>query len=237
MRVLLTRPAPEGVRTKARLEALGHHVWVSPVTRIVACEADWPEDTIDVVAATSAHAFVSAGPFLPPEARRLMPLLLVGERTREVARNSGWTGPAIVASTAVDLVAEMAQTRRNHRIVYLAGRDRKPTLEDGLRDQGHSLTTIETYAALAAEELEPSCAKALRAGALDAVLHFSRRSAAIFLDLAEAAQATVAPVRHICLSPDVATPLRDADCNNVVIAASPDEASLIACLQSAELQA
>jgi len=74
--------------------------------------------------------------------------------------------------------------------------------------------------------------EALKAGEVDAVLHFSRRSAENYA--AGARQAGIAEpalaVRHLCLSAQVAEPLAGA--GQVTIAARPDEAALIALLQA-----
>ena len=90
MLVLLTRALDESKRTAARLAREGHAAVLSPVLDMVPTGAMWPAGIIDGVVATSARAFelLSATPDWPlPEARRLLPLFLVGERTREAARD------------------------------------------------------------------------------------------------------------------------------------------------------
>jgi uroporphyrinogen-III synthase len=78
--------------------------------------------------------------------------------------------------------------------------------------------------------------EALEAGEVDAVLHFSRRSAENYL--AGAKQAGVfAPallVRHLCLSTQVAKPLADAGATNVAIATRPNEAALMELLRASK---
>jgi hypothetical protein len=79
---------------------------LSPVLDMVPTEATWPAGIIDGVIATSARAFelLSATPDWPlPEARRLLPLFLVGERTL-AARDRGFEGPAVIAPDANSLV-------------------------------------------------------------------------------------------------------------------------------------
>ena len=70
---------------------------------------------------------------------------------------------------------------------------------------------------------------ALKAGAIDAVLHFSKRSADNYLTGASEAGVTaqaLAP-RQLCLSAQIATPLHSAGATHVAVAARPDEAALI----------
>jgi uroporphyrinogen-III synthase len=87
----------------------------------------------------------------------------------------------------------------------------------------------------AAAPFAPELIAALKAGEIDAVLHFSRRSADNYL--AGAAKAGIAKealaVRHLCLSAQIAQPLMAAGANRVAVAKRPDEASLLALLEQA----
>ena len=94
------------------------------------------------------------------------------------------------------------------RLVYLAGRDRKSDLEMALTVTGQVLDVVEIYAAVASTALDARVAEALETQALDGILHFSRRSAALFLRLTEGRTGNVARFAHFCLSDDVAAPLR-----------------------------
>ncbi|MGD9658740.1 MAG: uroporphyrinogen-III synthase, partial [Methylocystis sp.] len=112
------------------------------------------------------------------------------------------------------------------------GRDRQQTLEAGLKAAGHRVAAVEVYEARAANALSQEAVDAFAAGEIDAVLHYSRRSAEIFLALAaasgilEKARATL----HFALSQDVAQPLVDEDILNVGVAERPDEEHLLGLL-------
>ena len=230
MRFLLTRAADDSARLQARLEALGHTALVSPVIDIIATPATWPTGVVDALLATSGHAFLdaSAAARPAPEARRLLPLLLVGARTEEAARQRGYAGRAVVEASGALLAERIGGIGRTfQRIVYLAGRDRKPDLERALRMHGTTVEAIETYEARPAETLTDSALAELKAGSIDGVLHFSRRSAALFLALAARAGVEPTTVRHLCLSEDVSVPLRQASCE-VDVAEAPNEAALLA---------
>jgi uroporphyrinogen-III synthase len=75
---------------------------------------------------------------------------------------------------------------------------------------------------------------ALHAGTLDAALHYSRRSAEAFVAGAYAARldSPALALRQLCLSDQVAMPLRSAGAPTVAVAAHPDEASLFGLLDS-----
>ena len=231
MRVLLTRAVEDAARTRAILEGLGHRVLVSPVIVTAATGAAWPSGVVDAVLATSGKAFIATtegGPM--PEARRLVPLWLVGQRTEKAARAAGFLGPAYVAPNAVSLAFELSKRRSRNRVVYLAGRNRKPDIETALSVMDQAIDVIEVYEAIAAHRLEDHVAKAIAEDTVDAVLHFSRRSATLFADLVLTANLKVRTL-HFCLSADVAEALASKGLTTSV-AAEPNEASLIATLSA-----
>ena len=232
MLVLLTRALDKSNRTAARLACEGHGAVLSPVLDMVPTGAIWPAGVIDGVIATSAHAFelLSAAPDWPlPEARRLLPLLLVGERTREAARERGFDGPPLIGKDAKTLAREIAaRFAAPCRFVYLAGRDRKPDLEHSLAKIDHAIEPIEVYAAQPAESLTEAALALARKGEIGVVLHYSRRSTDIFLRLARSASLDVPRINHVCISHDAAAPLLAAGIHEVLIAKTPDEQAMFA---------
>ena len=65
--------------------------------------------------------------------------------------------------------------------------------------------------------------------AVDAVLHFSKRSAESYLAGAKVAgvAAPALAVRHFCLSEQISDPLRAAGAARIAVARNPDEAALL----------
>ena len=112
-------------------------------------------------------------------------------------------------------------------LLYLAGEDRAADLVAELAVHGIAAEMAVVYRAVTAP-FPPALSGALAAGEIDAVLHFSKRSAENYL--AGAAQAGVAGpaigVRHICLSAQIAEPLMGAGASRIAIAPRPDEAAL-----------
>ena len=121
---------------------------------------------------------------------------------------------------------------RPARLLYLAGRDRKPNLEPSLSAAGIDLEVVETYAAAPLDHWPEAVGRALRDGAIDAALHYSRRSAELALTMSERSGIGDAflLLHHACLSADVAEPLMAAKAFAVAVAARPDEDSLLALL-------
>lgn len=230
MRLLLTRAQEDAAQTRAKLEAIGHQVLVSPVITFEATGESWPRRPPHGLIATSARAFTGMETEeLDLAAWRLVPLFLVGAQTEAAARAHGFAGPAKVAPDSAAL-AEALVALPSSRLLYLAGTDRKPLIEEALGVTGHRLIVIETYCAAAAKTLALEAVAALREGLVDCVLHYSRRSAAIFVNLAAAARTDAARCAHLCLSQDVAAPLLAAGYGEVWVASEPNEDAMLALL-------
>jgi uroporphyrinogen-III synthase len=115
-------------------------------------------------------------------------------------------------------------------LLYLAGEERSVDLAEQLAPHGLTVRTTVVYRAAAAQRLPPKTERAISAGELEGVLHYSRRSAATLLALARQSGGAAAwtEIAHYCLSAEVAAPLREAGAARIAVAARPDEASLLA---------
>jgi uroporphyrinogen-III synthase len=76
---------------------------------------------------------------------------------------------------------------------------------------------------------------AFAANQVEAVLHYSQRSARAFLDAARAAGVEISAlaIPQCCISAEVASVVRDAGATQVMVAASPDENALFEALDRA----
>jgi uroporphyrinogen-III synthase len=230
MHVLITRPLRDAQMTAQALRARGHEVLISPVLEIIGTGASIATTSggpWDGVIATSAQAF----DYLDTEGRATiqhLPMFVVGTRTAQAAHNTGFKDIRIIAPHASELVTALAKQAPQH-FLYLAGQDRKSDLEGGLAASGHTLTALVVYEARAATGLSPQALGAMREGRLDAVLHYSRRSAALFAQLVQQAGLgeELYRLRHVCISRDAA----DGMSQHCVIAKSPDQEGLFAALE------
>jgi uroporphyrinogen-III synthase len=226
-RVLVTRAREDAERTAEELRRRGFAPLIAPVLEIVATGAATPAETVDAVLATSARAIRYAGEGLT--ALRA-PFFVVGAQTAQALAARGVQAQASAPDVAALTALLQSRFAAPSRFLYLAGHDRKDDLESFLRARGHAATIVETYEARAAQALGGAAAAALAADEIDAVLHFSARSASIFLALAEGS--TGARVVHCALSEEVAGVLRAAGCVDIRVAAAPDQASLLAALEA-----
>jgi uroporphyrinogen-III synthase len=232
VRFLLTRPEADAERTAAALRGLGHTVFSAPLLRIEAVAdaaiGKGPWSGIVVSSANAARA-VAHHRALPDLLR--LPVVATGERSSEAMRSVGFHAVVSAAGAEKELVRTAAQLfGAGARLLYLAGADRSGDVAGDLEAERITVSTVVVYRAVPVGSLAPPAADALKAG-IDGVLHFSRRSAAAYLDVTLAAglreQAVDKPV-HFCLSRQVAEPLAEAGARNIRIAPERTEAALTA---------
>lgn len=230
MRVVVTRPQADSERTAAALEALGHEVLVAPLMRIEPVAVDLA-GTWSAIVITSANALqaVSAA----ADGVKTLPVFAVGDRSAEAARRAGFAEVSSANGDIKDLVRLVAARTVGAEapLLYLAGEDRSGDLVTQLAAHGIDAEMKVVYR-IVAEVFPPVLAAALESGDVDAVLHFSRRSAELFVEGARSSGVAgpAEDVRHLCLSSQVAEPLAGA--SRTAVAARPEEAALIALLRA-----
>jgi len=232
-RIALFRAQDDAAHSEALLRARGFDVASAPATRIRPTGALPPREAFAAVVATSAKA-ISLLTDAAREAIAGLPLYVVGERASHAASEAGLR-VALEAALDVAALSEALAARLapHSRVLYLAGRDRKPALERGLKAAGSLATVLEIYVA----EARPAWS-AEEIGALTAckaALHYSRRSASLTIALADRAGVAgrLGAIPQVCLSADVAEPLRAAGWRDIACADAPRESSLLAALEGA----
>lgn len=233
MRVLLCRAPGESRDTARALARLGFDAVIAPVLAVETLPFALPDARPGAVIATSARAVEA---LTGEQAGRLRPCpaYAVGARTARAWRGAGFADVRVARGDAPDLAALLALTLPvPARLLYLAGRVRAPELEDTLTRAGRAVEVVETYVARPAEPWAAAVAAELRAGRIDACLHYSARSASLAVTFAKAAgcEAAFADLRHVCLSDAVALALRADGIAAPLIAAEPTEASLVQALR------
>ena len=236
MRLLVTRPEPDGERTAQALRARGHAVVLAPLLRTENVDFVLPDQAFSAVVLTSANAARAIADHPGRAQLTALTAFTVGRRTAEAARAVGFRDVRSAEGDQRDLVdllrADLSRTdllrigsSDRAPLLYLAGEDRAGDLAAA----GLPMRTAVVYRALKADHFPPPVAAALGQRELDGVLHFSARSAEAYLDCAvhdAIRESALAPV-HYCLSRQVAAPLSAAGAAAVRIAARPDEAALL----------
>jgi uroporphyrinogen-III synthase len=233
VRLLVTRPEPEGGRTAAVLRARGHEVRLVPLLRIepvadaVFGAGPWAGmvfTSVNAVRAIAAHRRLSELAALPAYA--------VGARTREAAVAAGFAG-TVSAEGDVDDLARLIAAKAGEAglpLLYFAGHDRAGDLAAALRKAGRPVETVIAYRAAMVGDFDADVRSAIAGGGIDGVLHYSARTAGAFIAAAAAAgiMDSAMEIRHFCLSSQVAAPLAAAGAATVTIAGAPNEAALLA---------
>ena len=221
------------MRTGEALAARGHVPLVAPVLVVRPTGDALPEGPFDGLVLTSANAVPA---LQDAAALRGLPVFAVGARTAALAVRAG-LGPVHAGpGDGIGLAALIRGTMpRGARLLHAAGAERKREPAAALAAAGYRLATHVAYAAHALPALPEAVAAALGRGALDAALHYSRRSAAAALSLAETAGygGAFRALRHYCLSADVAAALEAAEVPVHFVAARPWEADLLDALARA----
>ena len=236
MRLVVTRPQTDSERTAAVLRARGHDVLVAPLLRVEPAAADFSGGWGGVVITSANAPGAIAG---NPACRTLfkLPLFAVGQRSSDAARQAGFANVTSAGGDVRDLVQLIAERHADAAapLLYLAGEDRAADLVAELAVHGIAAEMVVVYRAVTAP-FPPELTAALKAGAVDAVLHFSKRSAENYI--AGARQAGIIEqalaVRHICLARPIAEPLSGAGAGSIAVARRPDEAALIGLLEPAQ---
>jgi uroporphyrinogen-III synthase len=242
MAILVTRPHPDNETTAAGLRTRGFEVLLAPMLRFEAAAFDENADAhYGAVIVTSANALRGIEPQLRGSQLLKLPLFAVGEQTATTARNIGFEQVISAKGDAAslrDLVLSSARAKalkKSSPLLYLAGADLARDLAGELGECGFTVVTQTTYRMIPLSSLPFEVCDAFAANRVEAVLHYSRRSARAFLESARAAGVEISAlsIPQFCISAGVASVVRDAGATQVTVAASPDENAMCAALDRA----
>lgn len=239
MAVLVTRPTPDNEATAAALRERGFAALLAPMLRFEALPfQDEGDATYGAVIVTSANA-LRANPI--DRALRALPLFAVGKHTASAAGDAGFARVISADGDASDLrdtivaAAKAKQIKKTLPLLYLAGADLARNLAGDLGAKGFTVITRTTYRMAAVTDLPRVACDAFAANGIEAVLHYSRRSARAFLDAARAGGVEISALAVLqgCISDNVAAVFREAGAPQVLTARSPDETALLEALERA----
>jgi uroporphyrinogen-III synthase len=254
VRLLVTRPEPEGGRTAALLRQRGHQVEWLPLLRIEPiANAELGVGPWAAVLFTSANAVRAIATHRRFDELAHLPVCTVGRRTKAAAAAAGFVSVVsadgdvnalvrlVAARLAIPAGKLIPHSQRRGSLtpqagqsdlLYCAGEDRAGDLAAALQSHGLRVEVVIVYRATGVTELTPDVRAALASGAIDAVLHYSARTAGAFVAAATRAgiEDLSIQARHLCLSAQVAAPLAAAGATAVEVASEPNEQALLALL-------
>jgi uroporphyrinogen-III synthase len=242
MAILVTRPQPDNATTVAALRAKGFEVLPAPMLRFepVAFQDD-SDASYGAVIVTSANALRAVAGQAALSRFKQLPLFAVGEHTAQAARETGFRSVISAdgdAGALRDLMVASVRAKilkKGTTLLYLAGADLARDLAGELGERGFNVVTQTTYRMAPIVSLPRDVCAAFAASRVEAVLHYSRRSARAFLDAARAGGVEISAlaIPQCCLSDSIASIVRDAGATQVMVARAPDEKALFESLDRA----
>ena len=233
MHVLVTRSPTDAAALVDELTARGHDGLVEPMFEIATLRQH-PAALSLALDGTQALLFTSANgvrAFAGQAANRTLPVFAVGDATAEAARAAGFAQVESAGGNVEDLAALVVERLDPARgaLFHSAAGQVAGDLQGALSAAGFEVRRLVLYEAKPAAAFSPETVAALQAGAFDAVLFFSPRSASTFVRLlTEAGMQDACPRSHaVCLSPAVATEVKYLAWRGVHVAERPNTAALL----------
>ncbi len=236
MRLVITRPEPDASRTAHAVRALGHQALVAPLLAMRAIrDVRLPKRRFQGLILTSANALRALQTHPEKDLVSALPVYAVGDATALAARRAGFARAVSAGSDVAGLVAHVraAVPAQAGPLLHLCGDVVAGDPGALLAADGFRVQSVAIYAMDPAEVLPEAVQSALREGAVDGILLYSRRTAAVFaVALRRAGLAPLEPsVSCYCLSQAIADTVAPVVAGTVHVAAAPTQIDLFACLK------
>ncbi|MCM2440250.1 uroporphyrinogen-III synthase [Agrobacterium vitis] len=238
MRVLLTRTQTASRKTADRLRALGHEAVLLPLAEAIHHDDDAlealskPHAALAVTSREALRSLTSQSEALRPHLET--PLFAVGAATADAARGLGFRNVTSAEGDGAALARAIANARVDWTdpLLYLAGRPRKQSLEQGLGRSSIPFDVVEAYRMQEMVYKPEEIIIRLDGKAVDAVLLYSAETARRFfaLPLSEEIANLFASAHIFCLSADIAENVAKPFRNKVSVAPHPHEEALLSLL-------
>jgi uroporphyrinogen-III synthase len=221
VRILVTRPLPDGEAIARRLAAMGHQALLAPLLTVKFLEGP-PLNlaSVQAVLVTSANGVRALA---RRTSERGIAMYAVGPQTAEAAHQEGFLhvrnadGDALALAEAVSNSANPGAGT----LLHAAGEDSGHALCEALAASGFTTSREILYRIEKASQLPAEAARALRKGEVDA---------ALFAECAARDDLSTERLAAICISANTADSLKGMAFSEVRIAAAPNQDALLACL-------
>lgn len=230
MRILVTRPLPEGEAIARRLAAMGHQALLAPLLSVKFLDgAALDLAGIQAVLVTSANGVRALMRRTP---NRRPAIFAVGPQSAKAAREAGFLrvrSASGEAATLAQAVARWADPAAGV-LLHASGEEAGDALCERLTARGFQARREILYRMEKAARLSPQAADAIRQGEVGAALFFSPKSAALFAECAARDGLATDRLIAICISANTAAALEKLTFAEIRIAAAPSQDALLACL-------
>jgi uroporphyrinogen-III synthase len=236
MKVLVTRAEGDAEKLAARLAERGHESVIENLMTIrfhlEAARSIGPFlDGVQAVLFTSTNGVRA---FAEATQRRDFRTFAVGDATASAARAAGFAN-VTSAGGAVDDLARLVighLKAKDGALFHAAASVAAGDLQGLLEAAGFSVRRAALYEAVASERLSDATRQAIARREIDAALFFSPRNAATFVRLTAGLEEGCTHMVAVALSSAVAEKLASLPWRRVAVAATPNEAALLAALDS-----
>ncbi|MDB5474476.1 MAG: uroporphyrinogen-III synthase [Devosia sp.] len=230
IRMLVTRPEPDGQSTLARLAALDITAVSVPLMVRQTLQASLPPaNGFTAMVLTSANAVRALAERGALEHYLHLPVFAVGDRTAREAEEAGFGRVSSAAGALQDLVNAMAISRMQGPVFYPTGKHQSGDLAQALASLGIMAVTARIYDMVPVAALPDDVLAELGDGRIAAALFYSRRTAEIFTALvAHFDKGQRRRLAMLCLSETIAEPLLENHFNRISLADRPDEDAMLA---------
>lgn len=231
MKLIVTRPSPDGEAFAEAARAVGAEPVLSPVMVIR------PRTAPIAIGDASAFAFTSANgvrAYAALSGKRNALVFAVGEATAEAARATGFTNVVAASGDVQSLAALIAATKSSPPVVHFAGSERAGDLVRELADLGVVARREVIYAAEPAPDLSPAATAILADDSIKfAVVFFSPRSARLFLQQVRRKDFEPTLVRGaaLCLSAEIASALGETAWRKTEVSAARSADDMLALIR------
>ncbi|HVV64521.1 MAG TPA: uroporphyrinogen-III synthase [Rhizomicrobium sp.] len=232
MRVLVTRPIEDALRTAERLKARGHEAVVAPLLSVsFRSGPEIPLDDVQAVLVTSANGVRALAQRTP---RRDIPVFAVGDQTAAAAREAGFSLVNNAEGDARALASAAARWAKSGRgtLLHASGADGGGALTTSLREQGFQTQKMDLYDIVPARDIPQELRERIGRGEIGAALFFSPRSARVFRDCATAARLDLGAMTAVCISQAAKSALAPLALRDIRVAARPDMDAILDRLES-----
>lgn len=233
MRVLVTRPEPDGLKLKGLLEERGHKADVEPLLSVRFLPFETEDlDGVTTIVATSRNALRAVKGRIGAEHLRALTIYAIGGATAEEARRMGFGTVVKGTGTAEALIQLIASTLdpMEEMLLHLRGDKVAVDLRGELEALGFRLAEAVVYQMRAAESLSIETREGLSDGEIEAVMLMSAQTAHIYVRLIQKhrLQGVCREVQHLCLSEAVAERLSPLGQISIEIAEAPTVEEMLA---------
>lgn len=236
MRLLVTRPEPDALALKARLEEMGHEATVAPMLTVsFENTEDIDLSEVQALVATSRNGLKALKTQNVQRAASQLPIFVVGQATARDARALGFKQIIVGGGSVASLIPEIVATAdpQSDVLMHLAGDEVAGDLARELELHGFRVMQPVVYRMIPTAAFTPDVEDQIDTGEVEGVLLFSPRTAAIYADLIAQHGLVNASRRlnHYCLSRAVAQRLAPLAPVRIELAETPDLDAILSLLE------